>query len=86
VRPDLPQELLVGQLRRIEVDLEHLGVVGEVLIRRVGGAPAGIADARANDRRVTPELGVGPPESTEAEHRGLGRRRRAVEWTQHASV
>jgi hypothetical protein len=61
----------VGQQARVEVELERLGVIGEVVIGRVRRAAAGVADAGADDGGVTPEPGVGGPESTQAEGRGL---------------
>jgi hypothetical protein len=59
-------------------------VVCEIVIGRIDRATAGIADARANDGWMTPEPGVGTPESTEAERRGLRDGRFAVEWQLHA--
>jgi hypothetical protein len=60
-------------------------VVGEVVIRRIDRAAAGVADARADDGWMTPEPGVGPPESTQAERRGLRCGGLAVEGELHAS-
>ncbi len=80
VCPDLVEELAVADQRRVEVDLEGLGVIGEVVIRRLDGAPAGVADTRANNCWVTPEPGVGRPESAQPEGRGLDRGLLQVKW------
>lgn len=79
VLPDLVEQLGVAQDPRVEVELEHLGVIGEVVIRRIVRGATGVADAGADDRGVTPEPGVGRPESTEAERRRLERRCLEVE-------
>lgn len=74
------QQFVVADRLGIEVDGDGLGMVGEVLVSRILGRAAGVADARADDARKTPELGVGTPESPEAEGRRLeGRRRGAIE-------
>ena len=59
-------------------------MIAEVVIGRVALRAAGVADTCANDCRVTPEPGVGSPESTEAERRsfddgGLVE----IEWEHH---
>jgi hypothetical protein len=69
--PDLVEELAVADERGVEVDLERLGMIGEVVIRRIDGAAAGVPDARANDCWMTPEPGVGSPESAHSEGGGL---------------
>jgi hypothetical protein len=46
-------------------------VIGEVVVGRIDGAAAGVADARTNDSWMTPEPGIRGPESTETERGGL---------------
>jgi hypothetical protein len=58
-------------------------VVGEIVVGRIGRGSAGVADARADDRGVTPEPGVGSPESTEAERGGFDEARRVKIEREH---
>ena len=65
--PEPPQQRLVGDPRRVVVELEGLRVVPEPLIGRVRLAAAGVAHTGPNHSRQTPEPGVGAPESTQGE-------------------
>ena len=47
------------------------GVIREVVIRRKRRRAAGVTDARAKNTWMTPEPGIGGPESTERECRGV---------------
>jgi hypothetical protein len=57
-------------------------VIAHEVVRRIDELAARIADTRPYDSWLTPELGVGSPESTERERRGLRGRLRGVEWKQ----
>jgi len=46
-------------------------MVAEVVIGRIGVRTAGVSNASTDDSWVTPEPGVGSPESTERECRGV---------------
>lgn len=70
--PKALQQLLVGDLGGVIVDLDALRVVADAVVGRIGRAAARIADAGADDAGETPEPGVGAPESTEGKGRGLG--------------
>ena len=74
--PERLQQLLVGDLLRIEHDQHHFGVTGaaraDLFIGRVGGVAAGIADGGRIDAVAEfPELALGAPETAEPEHRLL---------------
>src|SRR5215207_10713212 len=81
--PERLQELLVGDLLRIEHDQHHFGMTGaaraDLLIGRIGRVSAGIADGGRMDAVTElPELALCAPETAEAEHRlleacGIGR-------------
>ena len=71
ITPDLVEQLLVADDSRIEVELERFGVIGEIVIGRIDGRAAGVADARADDSWMTPEPGVWRPESAKTERGGL---------------
>jgi hypothetical protein len=79
-RPEHCEQFVVRHDARIEVERERFRVIADVVVRRIRMRAAGIADARANDSAMTPEPGVGRPESTEREDRGLGDRLNDVEW------
>jgi hypothetical protein len=49
-------------------------VISEVVIRRIDGAAASVADAGANNSWMTPEPGIRCPESTEAERGSFNQR------------
>jgi hypothetical protein len=78
-RRERGEELVVRHDARVEVELERFAVIAQVVIRRIDAGAAGIADARADDSAVTPEPGVGRPESTEREGGRLGHRLGGVE-------
>jgi hypothetical protein len=60
-------------------------VIGEIVVRRIDGRAAGVADARANDSWMTPEPGVRCPESAKAEGCGLDvGRLLLIEWKHRA--
>lgn len=65
--PEQLEERVVLDDRRIERELDRLGMVADVLVRRRSCRAAGIADLRAKDSIETPEPGVGSPESPERE-------------------
>lgn len=62
--PDIGQQLLITQLRRVVPDLKCLSVVLEVTVCGAGGVATAIADDRPVDTFDTPEPGVWTPEST----------------------
>lgn len=69
--PEDVEQLLVGEARGVEVDLEDLGVVAYDTVRGIRGGPARVPDARAYDALEEPEPGIRPPESTGGEGRSL---------------
>jgi len=69
--PEQLQQILVGDYRRVEVDLEALGLVAERAVGGVWMVAARVADTRAPDPVDEPEPGVRSPESTNRERRGL---------------
>jgi hypothetical protein len=69
--PEDVEQLLIGDDVRIEIDLDRLAVVAQAVVGGVFPDAAGIAYARADDTLETPELGVGSPESAQAEGGGL---------------
>jgi hypothetical protein len=90
-RPELREQLVVRDDLRVEVDCEGLRMITDALVRRIGLLATGIADARADDSSLTPEPGIGGPESTESEDRRFGDGLDHVEWLlidhdRHASI
>jgi hypothetical protein len=69
--PEDVQQLLVGNDRRVEIDLDGLGVVAEVVVGGVGRRAAGVPYPGADDAVDSPELGIRTPESAQTEGRGL---------------
>ena len=71
------QHLLVADQPRVEFDLDHLGVAGAVaahlLVRRIGGATAGVAAYAVEDARHALEHGFHAPEATASDGREFGR-------------
>src|SRR5262249_28873820 len=65
------EQLLVGDFRWIEDDLNRLGMarpaVGNLLIGRIGGAPAGIARGCADHACDLVEVGLHTPETAAGE-------------------
>ncbi len=70
--PEDVQQLLVGDNRRVEVDLDGLGVVPEAVVGGVWLGPARIAYPGADNAVESPELGLRTPESAQTEGGGLG--------------
>ena len=69
--PDQVDDRLAGNLRRIKLDLERLGVILEIVIGRKFLPAAGVTDSRAVDAFDDPKLGVGSPKSPEGKGRNL---------------
>ena len=69
--PEDVQQFLVGDDRRVEIDLDGLGVVAEVVVGGVWPRAAGVPYPGADDALDSPELGIRTPESAQAEGRGL---------------
>ena len=76
VLPEGLEQLLVRDLRRVVGDQHDLGVAGpagaDLLVGRVRGVAAGIADGRRHDAGELPEVLLVAPEAAETEDRGLG--------------
>ena len=70
--PEDVQQLLVGDDRRVKIDLDGLGVVAEVVVGGVGLRAACVPYPGADDAVDGPELGIRTPESAQAEGSGLG--------------
>ena len=70
-RPVDFENLFVGSLGRIEIDLEGFGVIAEAVVGWVLEGAAGVADAGANDARQSPKLGLRLPKSAKREGRRL---------------
>ena len=66
------QQFLVGDLGRVVVNLDRLGVTPQAVVGGVLFVATGIADAGADDTGYTPEPGVGAPESTQGKGCCLG--------------
>jgi hypothetical protein len=71
VAPEDVQQLLVGDDRRVEIDLDGLGVVAEVVVGGVVLSAARVPYPGADDAADSPELGIRTPESAQAEGSGL---------------
>src|SRR6056297_2769142 len=56
----------------VERDLNHLGVVAQRVVRRVGLRAAGVAGSGPDDAVERAEARVGAPEAAEPERRRLG--------------
>src|SRR5262249_52891777 len=73
VLPEYAEQLLVADLFRIVDDEDDLAVPrhpgASLLVSRVRGHAARITDRRRIDPRRAPELALGAPETTHAEHR-----------------
>ena len=69
--PEDVQQLLVGDDRRVEIDLDGLGVVAEAVVSGVVLGAARVAYPGADDAVDSPELGIRTPESAQAEAGGL---------------
>ena len=65
--PEDGQQLLVGDLRGIVVDLDGLTVIAQITVGGILLSAARVSDARANNAAKTPEPGVGAPESAHGE-------------------
>lgn len=63
--PEDVEQLLVGNLSRIKIELEGLGMVAETVIGWVQLFAAGVTDPGADHAFDTPKLGVWSPESTQ---------------------
>lgn len=61
--PEALQEILVGDLFGVEVDLRALGMVSNFVIAGIGCAATGVPDPCCADSLQTPEPGVRTPES-----------------------
>lgn len=70
--PEDVQQVLVGDDRRVKIDLDGLGVVAEVAVGGVGLRAARVPYPGADDAVDNPELGIRSPESAQAEGGGLG--------------
>jgi hypothetical protein len=75
-RPEQLDELAVRGDRWIVDDLDRLRVISEAVVRRRLLRAARVADTRGEDAAMTPELGVGSPESAEREDGVLVSRKR----------
>ena len=73
--PERLQELLVGDILRIEHHQHHFGMTGaarDLFIGRIGRMSAGIADGGRMDAVTEfPELALCAPETAQSEHRLL---------------
>ena len=69
--PEDTQEFLVAGDLRIVVDGECFGVITDGAVGGLGRGPAAVADACPYDARNDSELGIGSPESAEAEGGGF---------------
>ena len=69
--PEDVQQMLVGDDRRVKIDLDGLGVVAEAVVGGVGLGPACVAYPGADNAVDSPELGIRTPESAQAEGSGL---------------
>jgi len=67
--PKYFQQFFVGDLSRVIVNLNRLGVVTQAVISGVLCSPARIANTSANYTRDTPEPGVRAPESAQGKSR-----------------
>jgi hypothetical protein len=61
--PEDLQQFLVRDDRRVEIDLDGLGVVAEVAVGGVLPRAAGVPYPGADDAVDSPELGIRTPES-----------------------
>src|SRR5262249_59438235 len=72
------QQLVVGHLLGVELDQHGLGVAGRVaadlLVRRMVGAAARVADGRLDHAGNLPEVTLDAPEASRRERRLLGPR------------
>lgn len=71
--PEDLEQLFVGDLLGVEVDLEGFAVIAHAAVAWVFLASAGVADTGADDAFETPKLGVRAPESAEGEGRDFER-------------
>src|SRR5208282_6554837 len=73
------QEVRVGELGWVEVDLDHFGVAGparaDILIGGVRSTPSSVAGEHGADAAQLGQDGLGAPEAPSPKGRGLGRRR-----------
>ena len=69
--PEDVQQLLVGDDRRVKIDLDGLGVVPEVAVGGVGLLAACIPYPGADDAVDSPKLGIRAPESPQGESCGF---------------
>jgi hypothetical protein len=65
------QELAVADFRRIEDDLDRLGVIAVVALSRIRHVAAGIADPRRYDAGHAPDQILHAPETTPGQNRAF---------------
>ena len=74
--PEGLEQLLVGDLRRVERDLDGLGmpraVAADLAVGRIRRVPAGVADARVDNAGQRAERGLDAPEAARREGGLLG--------------
>ncbi len=69
--PEELQKVFIGDLRRIEIDPQSLGMAAEIMVRGMFFLATRIAHASANDAVETPEPGIWSPESPKGEDGAL---------------
>ncbi len=67
--PKNPQQFLIGDLLRIVVNLDRLGMIADIPVGRILCAAARVTDPRADDAFDSPELGIRSPESAQGKGR-----------------
>ncbi len=73
--PENIQQVFIGDLLRVIVDLDGFGMIPQTVICRVFLCAARIADTGADNAFFTPEPGVRAPESAHCEGGGFRLRR-----------
>ena len=65
--PEYVQQIAVCDTSWVEVYLQRLRMISHGAVIRIAGCSTGIPDTGSNDAVYDPKLGVGSPESPEAE-------------------
>ncbi len=75
------QHLAIAGLRRVEDDLDRLGMGAVIAVGRVGHVAAGVADPRRQDARLAPDEVLHAPEAAAGENRPFRAHRISSTWS-----
>lgn len=79
--PEMLQQLVVGDLRRVVIDLDGFRVISNAMIRWIFCCAAGISNSSANNAIYNPEPGFDTPKSAKPKRGGCNHiRLPGIDW------